>query len=133
MESGNEQALTGNRLQRQTMQDELALLGRQNGIHFAMLLDLNGQEIATWSRWANLDHASISVLAAGEWLASHAMSWLTTQQRVCRLLIQEYETQRMLIAPVTETMVLLVVTAQDVPIGWARLHLQRMIEKLRTF
>jgi predicted regulator of Ras-like GTPase activity (Roadblock/LC7/MglB family) len=108
----------------------MAQLGQQADVRCVMLGDLSGQDIVTWEARSGADIASIAALAAGDLMATMEVGRMLGGRRACNLIVQEHDDMTILIGRVGEGLLLLLATAKDVPLGWARLAIKRTSEKL---
>lgn len=106
------------------LQTCLKWIGREVDVRYGLLADLSGQEIASWSVQGNFDVSSIAALAAGELLATLEIARLIGGKRTCNLIIQEHDEHTVLMSRVGEGLLLLIVTAREVPIGWSRMAIK---------
>lgn len=113
-----------------TLQRDMAQMGRQSGVRFVMLADLSGQDISYWDAAGNSDVGSIAALAAGDLMATLELGRMLGGQRACNLIVQEHDEQTILIGRVGKGLLLLLATARDVPLGWSRLAVKRMVERI---
>lgn len=110
----------------------LGQLGQQADVRCALLADLSGQDIASWESRPGVDMASIAALASGDLMATLEVGRMLGGRRACNLIVQEHDDMTILIGRVGEGMLLLLATARDVPLGWARLALKRASERLQA-
>ena len=108
----------------------LSQLGQQADVRMAMLGDLSGQDIVCWSGRDEVDSSSIAALAAGDLMATLEIGRMLGGKRACKLIVQEHDDLTILVGRVGESLLLLIATAKDVPLGWARLEVKRSAEKL---
>lgn len=112
------------------LRSDVSQLGQQSGVGFVVLADLSGQDIVFWDAFQRSDPATISALAAGDLMATLEIGRMLGGQRACNLVIQEHDEQTVLIARVGQGLLLLVSTAREVPLGWARLAIKRTVERI---
>ncbi|MCU0491082.1 MAG: roadblock/LC7 domain-containing protein [Chloroflexaceae bacterium] len=105
-------------------------LSQQGDVRFTMLGDLSGQEIVSWDARNDLDTPSIAALIAGDLMATLEIGRMLGGKRTCNLIIQEHEDMTILVGRVGEGLLLLLATAKDVPLGWARLALKRSVDRI---
>lgn len=108
----------------------LSQLGQQADVRMAMLGDLSGQDIVSWSGRAEVDTASIAALAAGDLMATLEVGRMLGGRRACNLIVQEHDDLTILVGRVGESLLLLIATAKDVPLGWSRLAIKRSADKI---
>jgi predicted regulator of Ras-like GTPase activity (Roadblock/LC7/MglB family) len=113
-----------------TLQTDMAQLGRQRGVRFIVLADFSGQDISAWDAAGSSDTATISALAAGDLLATLELGRMLGGRRACNLVVQEHDDQTVLIARVGQGFLLLLATAKDVPLGWSRLAIKRLADRI---
>lgn len=110
---------------------ELARLGREVGVRCSMLVDLSGQEIVHWSI-GDLDNVpGIAALTASDMLAALELGRIIGGLQPCNVIIQEHDHQTVFLSRVGEGLILLLVTARDVPLGWSRLALRQSSAKMQ--
>lgn len=108
----------------------LAQLGQQAAVRCAMLADLSGQDIVHWDALGSVDTPSIAALAAGDLMATLEIGRMLGGKRACNLIVQEHDEQTILVGRVGEGLLLLIATAKDVPLGWARLAIKRTSDRI---
>lgn len=108
----------------------LVQLSQQADLRYVMLGDLSGQDIVAWEARSGTDLASIAALAAGDLMATMEVGRMLGGRRACNLIVQEHDDMTILIGRVGEGLLLLLATAKDVPLGWARLALKRTSDKV---
>jgi predicted regulator of Ras-like GTPase activity (Roadblock/LC7/MglB family) len=108
----------------------LAQLGQQADVRLAMLGDLSGQDMVSWSGHADVDTASVAALAAGDLMATLEVGRMLGGKRACNLIVQEHDDLTILVGRVGEGLLLLIATAKDVPLGWSRLAVKRTADKI---
>lgn len=113
-----------------TLQTDMAQLGKQRGVRFIVLADFSGQDISAWDAAGSSDTATISALAAGDLLATLELGRMLGGRRACNLVVQEHDDQTVLIARVGQGLLLLLATAKDVPLGWSRLAIKRLADRI---
>jgi len=118
------------RTQLNTLNTYVKQLGQNNGIRFVVLADMGGQDIVYWDKPGNSDIASIAALAAGDLMATLEIGRMLGGQRTCNLIIQEHDQHTVLISRVGLSLLLLVSTMKDVPLGWSRLAIKRAVESI---
>lgn len=115
-----------------TLRATLAELGKQAGVRIALLADLSGQDIASWHRIDTVDMAGVAALAAGDLLATIEINQLLGGRRSCNLIVQEHDEQTIVMARVGTTMILVLATEREIPLGWVRLAIKRAADQLLT-
>jgi predicted regulator of Ras-like GTPase activity (Roadblock/LC7/MglB family) len=108
----------------------LAQLGQQADIFCVFLGDMSGQDIVSWNARNDTDVSSIAALAAGDLMATLEIGRLLGGKRACNLIVQEHDDLTILVARVGEALLLLLATARDVPLGWARLAIKRTTDRI---
>jgi predicted regulator of Ras-like GTPase activity (Roadblock/LC7/MglB family) len=108
----------------------LAQLGQQADVRLAMLGDLSGQDMVSWSGRSAVDTASVAALAAGDLMATLEVGRMLGGRRTCNLIVQEHDDLTILVGRVGESLLLLLATAKDVPLGWSRLAVKRTADRL---
>ncbi|NTW01079.1 MAG: hypothetical protein HGA19_07165 [Oscillochloris sp.] len=108
----------------------LAQLGQQVDVRFIFLGDFSGLDIVSWDGRSDTDIGSVAALAAGDMMATLEVGRLLGGKRGCNLIVQEHDELTILIARVGEALLLLLATARDVPLGWSRLAMKRMSERI---
>lgn len=108
----------------------MSQLGQQADVRLAMLGDLSGQDMVSWSGRDDIDASSIAALAAGDLMATLEVGRMLGGKRACNLIVQEHDDLTILVGRVGEGLLLLVATAKDVPLGWSRLAIKRTAEKI---
>ncbi len=115
-----------------TLNTDMAQLGRQSGVRFIILADFSGQDISSWDAVGSNDTATIAALAAGDLLATLELGRMLGGRRACNLVVQEHDDQTVLIARVGQGFLLLLATSKDVPLGWSRLAIKRLAERIEA-
>jgi predicted regulator of Ras-like GTPase activity (Roadblock/LC7/MglB family) len=108
----------------------LSQFGQQADVRFAFLGDLSGLDIVSWDGRNGTDVGSVAALAAGDMMATLEVGRLLGGKRACNLIVQEHDELSILIARVGESLILLLATSRDVPLGWARLAIKRSSERI---
>ena len=108
----------------------LAQFSQQADVHCALLADFSGQDIVSWEARGAIDASTIAALSAGDMLATMEIGRMLGGRRACNLIVQEHEDLTILISRVGEGLLLLLATAKDVPLGWARLAMKRSSERI---
>jgi predicted regulator of Ras-like GTPase activity (Roadblock/LC7/MglB family) len=108
----------------------LAQFSQQAEINCAILADFSGQDIVTWEGRGQQDTSTIAALAAGDMLATMEIGRMLGGRRTCNLIVQEHDDMSILVSRVGEGLLLLLATAKDVPLGWARLAVKRAGERI---
>jgi predicted regulator of Ras-like GTPase activity (Roadblock/LC7/MglB family) len=116
--------------QHEELRHILSQITQQANIHCALLADLGGQELSTWTQWTIQDLPSVAALAAGDIMAAIEINRMLGGERTCNIIIQEYDDQIVLIGRVGESLLLLLATGRDVPLGWARLALKNATTRI---
>ncbi|GAB4120149.1 MAG: hypothetical protein Fur005_25220 [Roseiflexaceae bacterium] len=116
--------------QLEELRHSLAQVAQQATIRCALLADLSGQELVAWSPRGGIDLPTVAALAASDVMATIEISRMLGGQRSCNLIIQEHEEQTILIGRVGEGFLLLLATGRDVPLGWARLALKSVTNRI---
>ncbi|NJL06055.1 MAG: hypothetical protein HC911_14360 [Chloroflexaceae bacterium] len=106
----------------------LAQFGQHAGIQCTLLMDLSGQVLGSYYPASDLKMNDVASVSIGEWAAANTLASLSRVTQRCRFITQEHDTFRLLLAAVGDDMVLMTVTANDVPVGWTRLQMQRLAE-----
>ena len=112
------------------IQASLEQLGQQADVRCAMLADLSGQDVVHWDKLNSVDTPSIAALAAGDLMATLEIGRMLGGKRACNLIVQEHDEQTILVGRVGESLLLLIATGQDVPLGWARLTIKRTSDRI---
>jgi predicted regulator of Ras-like GTPase activity (Roadblock/LC7/MglB family) len=110
-----------------------AILGQfsqQAEINCALLADFSGQDIVSWEGRTQHDTATIAALSAGDMLATMEIGRMLGGRRTCNLIVQEHDDMTILVSRVGEGLLLLLATAKDVPLGWARLAVKRASDRI---
>lgn len=107
-----------------------AQLGQQVEVRLAMLGDLSGQDMVSWSGPGAVDTASVAALAAGDLMATLEVGRMLGGRRACNLIVQEHDDLTILVGRVGEGLLLLLATTKDVPLGWSRLAVKRTADKI---
>lgn len=106
---------------------------------FALLTDTSGQVIATQGRQTTkqgspIDPVALGALAAGDLAASQEMARITGEYQDYQLILRQGAESHILISEVGRSFVLLAQVGDEVPLGWARIHIlnaaRRMAEVL---
>lgn len=108
----------------------LAQFSQQADVRCAILGDLSGQDIVSWTAQTDTDRSSVAALAAGDLMATLEIGRLLGGKRACNLIIQEHDDLTILVARVGQGLLLLLATAKDVPLGWSRLSIKRAIDRI---
>lgn len=108
----------------------LSQLGQQADVRLAMLGDLSGQDLVAWAGRSEVDTSSIAALAAGDLMATLEVGRMLGGRRACNLIVQEHDDLTILVGRVGESLLLLIATAKDVPLGWSRLAVKRTADKI---
>ena len=107
---------------------EYGLLMR--GLHL-MVLDRQGNELASWSRLVDLDQASLAALISGDVSSGQAIAQLFGRNsRTTHIMIQEYDDKRVLLSAIRADLILFVATDNEAPLGWSRLQFQRFADRV---
>lgn len=116
--------------QLQELRGMLAQVAQQADVRCAFLGDLSGQDIVSWSDRLNVDMSSVAALAAGDLMATIEIGRMLGGSRSCNLVVQEHDELTILVARVGEALLLLLATARDVPLGWSRLAIKRLTDRI---
>lgn len=117
--------------QLQELRGMLAQVAQQADVRCAFLGDLSGQDIVSWNdQRVNVDMGSVAALAAGDLMATIEIGRMLGGSRSCNLVVQEHDELTILVARVGEALLLLLATARDVPLGWSRLAIKRLIDRI---
>lgn len=108
----------------------LSQLGQQADVRCALLADMSGQDIVSWSGRTEVDSSSIAALAAGDLMATLEVGRMLGGRRACNLIVQEHDDLSILVGRVGESLLLLLATAKDVPLGWSRLAVKRSADRI---
>jgi predicted regulator of Ras-like GTPase activity (Roadblock/LC7/MglB family) len=108
----------------------LSQFSEQAEVHCALLADFSGQDIVNWEGRGAIDTSTIAALSAGDMLATMEIGRMLGGRRACNLIVQEHDDLTILISRVGEGLLLLLATAKDVPLGWARLAIKRASERI---
>lgn len=108
----------------------LAQFSQQAEVRCTFLGDFSGQEIASWDARTDTDLASVAALAAGDLMATMEIGQLLGGSRTCNLIVQEHDDLTILVGRVGQSLLLLLATARDVPLGWSRLAIKRSSERI---
>jgi predicted regulator of Ras-like GTPase activity (Roadblock/LC7/MglB family) len=110
---------------RRLLQAILARLAQETVASVVLLADSNGQAVAHWYRLGEVDIAGIAALTAGSIMARQALSIQFGAGRQQGSIVQEYDDQIVVLAPVDEHLSLLVVIEEAARLGLARVALRR--------
>jgi predicted regulator of Ras-like GTPase activity (Roadblock/LC7/MglB family) len=116
--------------QLQELKQLLSQFSQQADVRFAMLGDLSGLDIVSWDCGSDTDIGSVAALSAGDMMATMEVGRLLGGKRACNLIVQEHDDLTILIARVGESLLLLLATARDVPLGWSRLAIKRSTDRI---
>ena len=108
----------------------LSQFAQQAEVHCALLADFSGQDIVSWDGRGGVDSSTIAALAAGDLMATMEIGRMLGGKRACNLIVQEHDDLTILMSRVGEGLLLLLATAKDVPLGWARLAIKRASDKI---
>lgn len=106
----------------------LSQFGQTAGVQAVLLLDVSGRVLGSWYTGSDLHIESMASLISGKWAAARLLGSFVKPDQHCNFIIHEHDTFRLLLARAGEQQILLTITAAAVPIGWTRLHMQRLAD-----
>lgn len=108
----------------------LTWIGREVDVRCGLLADLSGQEIVHWGAQSAPDISNVAALAAGELMATLEIGRMFGGKRSCNLIVQEHDEQTILMTRVGDGLLLLIVTAREVPLGWSRMAIKEVTVRM---
>lgn len=108
----------------------LEQLAQQSGVRCALLADFSGQDVVHWDGIGGVDMSTVAALSAGDLMATIEIGRMLGGRRSCNLIVQEHEDQTILVGRVGEGLLLLLATQREIPLGWSRLAIKRVTERI---
>lgn len=116
--------------QQEAIETILNDLFNQAAVRFLLLTDVTGQPISVRGEQNQMNVVAIASLVAGDLAASQEIARMTGQYADYQMVLREGQTINAFIIEVGHHMALLVQTATETPIGWARLLIQKTAQQL---
>lgn len=110
--------------------DLLSRLSQKLPAQFLLLTDVTGQVILSQGEQKSVDLISLGSLVAGDLAASQEIARLTGEYQDYQLVLREGSTSHTFIAEAGHYLALLAQVSHEVPLGWARVLLQKTAREL---
>ncbi|KAA3643514.1 MAG: hypothetical protein DWQ07_23690 [Chloroflexi bacterium] len=99
--------------------------------HFILLADTRGQIVTIAGVRGDNSIAALGSLVAGDIAASREMARITGEYREHQTIMREGEETNMIVSEAGPHLVLLVQVLSHVPLGWSRLKMREVCERLK--
>lgn len=116
--------------QQAKIEELLAELGRKTPARFLMLTDVTGQVILSWGEQNNIDLVTLGSLVAGDLAASQEIARRVGVYEEHQTVLREGREVHILIIGAGHHLALFVQISTEVPLGWARLLINKAIDQL---
>lgn len=93
--------------------------------HFCLLTDTTGQVISAKGDRGQIDLLALGALVAGELAASQEIARLTSERQDYQMIMREGQKSHILISEAGRYLALFVQVPHHVPLGWARMLIQK--------
>jgi predicted regulator of Ras-like GTPase activity (Roadblock/LC7/MglB family) len=117
-------------MQQENIDHTLATAAEKLPARFLLLADVTGQIISTHGHHKQMDLIALGSLVAGDLAASREIARLIGQYQANQLILREGENSHTFIVEAGHYMALFIEISQEVPLGWARMLIQRIAYQL---
>jgi predicted regulator of Ras-like GTPase activity (Roadblock/LC7/MglB family) len=116
--------------QQETIDQTLTELVQKLPAHFLLLADVTGQVVSTRGEQRQIDLVGLASLVAGDLAASQEIARLTGQYQDYQMVLREGAKTHTFIIEAGHYLALLVQVSNEVPLGWARMLIQKTAQQL---
>lgn len=117
--------------QDKAIRQTLGELVQKTPAHFVLLVDVTGQVVSVQGEYnSNTDLVALGSLVAGDLSASQEIARLTNQYQDCQMVLRQGQTIHTFIVEAGHHLALLIQISDQVPLGWARMLIQKTAHRL---
>ncbi len=116
--------------QQENIEQALTEAARKLPAHLLMLVDVTGQLISAKGEQSQINLVALGSLVAGDLAASQEIARLTGQYQDYQMVLREGQQTHTFILEAGHHLALLVQVSNDVPLGWARVLIQKVAHQL---
>lgn len=117
-------------VQQEAIEKLLTELAQQTPAHFVLLVDVTGQIVSSRGEQQSINLVGLGSLVAGDLAASHEIARLTGQYEDFQMVLREGQTIHTFICEAGHHLALMVQISTEVPLGWARMAINKAARRL---